>query len=797
MEGCLPDAIDLTALHNLPRAMRERPQWLLWRFIGDERGGKPRKVPFYVSGRKRRGAQGDKADRAELQTFDIALTHLARGHYDGLGFAFLPGDGLIGIDIDGAIDDDGVVSDRCQAIVDACASYTELSPSGRGVHIIVAGETSTFKDNSIGLEVFCGSQFFTCTGKQWAGAPPEVVAIPEPVLRRLRVTVQSAKVKAKPPRAAAPAGAQPGEGVNDFERINAAALSLIDMWVPSVFPTASRQAGTGAWRVKSRDLGRDLEEDLSLHRDGIKDWGTERGMTPIDVLVEFKGLTPAEALKSLASLIGMTLSKPKRKQASAQADDSQGDEGESTPSPGSASGGDEPPDGPPGGDGEGADDGERWRSTLLKGNDGGKKDCRENVFTFLMNHPRLKGMVAFDEFSYRIVKLKAPPWASTPGEWTTSDDYELGLWLAQTKGVRLIVKSEATLAAGVAMAANRAKFHPVRDYLQAVEWDGVPRLAHWTHECLGTADTTYTRLVGRWFLLGMVNRVLNPGCQMDNMIVLEGVQGKMKSSALRALAGEWFADTPIRIGDKDALLNLAGVWLYEVAELDSFNKAEVTAVKQYVSSRVDRVREPYSRRPLDRKRSCVLAGTTNQHEYFKDSTGSRRFWPLACDGDVDLAKLQAWRDQLFAEAVHELARGERYHPTREEAAAYIEPEQESREITDPWFERIAMWVESPAQELDKSYTTSQILTGALHVPADRIDGARQMATRVGIVMRKLAWEKKRDSDGARLWRYWRPASAEGAAAASAAQQVVEHVAQGGGGEGVEWSADEWEARDAG
>ena len=788
----MPDAIDLTALQSLPAAMRERRQWLLWRFIPNERGGKPRKVPFYVSGRKRRGTQGDETDRSELQTFDIALTHLARGHYDGLGFAFLPGDGLVGIDIDGAIDDDGVVAERCQSIIDACSSYTERSPSGKGVHIVVQGETTSFKDNGIGLEVFCGSQFFTCTGRRWPGTPDDVVPIADTTLRRLRVTVDKAKGATKDrARADKPsAGAQPVVGVTDFERVNAAALPLVDLWVPAVFPTA-RKGGNGAWRVTSKDLGRDLQEDLSLRFDGINDYGREVGLTAIDVLVVFKGMTAVEAMKHLAALIGMSLQSRRPARTRERRAD-----GESTPSPGSAADGGSPPDEPPAALGADDDDEDPrgWRAELIKTSEGAKKDCRENVFTFLMHHPRLKGMVAFDEFSYRIIKRRDPPWRSTPGEWTTADDYELGLWLAQTKGAKLVVKSESTLAAGVAMAANRARFHPVQDYLTGLAWDGVERLCMWTHECLGTGDTTYTRLVGRWFLLGMVNRILNPGCQMDNMIVLEGVQGKMKSSSLRALAGEWFADTPIRIGDKDALLNLAGVWLYEVAELDSFNKAEVTAVKQYVSSRVDRVREPYSRRPLDRKRSCVLAGTTNQHEYFKDSTGSRRFWPLACDGDVDLHKLLAWRDQLFAEAVAALAKGERYHPTREEAARYIEPEQESREITDPWFERIAMWVDKPEQAMEESYTTSEILTGALHVPSDRIDGARQMATRVGIVMRKLGWPKARDATGARLWRYWRPKSAAAASATSAAQQAVESAKEVGH---VEFSADEWEARNAG
>lgn len=771
-------------LRHIPQAMRDRPQWLLWRFVESEAGKKPRKMPFYVSGRRRVGSQGSEADRAELTSFDIALTHLARGHYEGLGFAFLPGDGLIGIDIDGAIDaGTGEVSARCQSIIDACASYTELSPSGRGVHIIVEGESPTFKDNSIGLEVFCGRQFFTVTGRPWPGAAEQVGPIAQGVLRRLRATVEQARSR---PMATPGAVHVSGRG-DDLQLRLGGALQYL-----------SADTGHDDWVV----IGMALKHALGDAGLALWDYWSSKGAKYPggDALrtkwASFKGAS-ARGSATEATIFKLAMAggwkPPKRPRPVAPA------ESQSTPSRGSAavvdsagghSGGDLPDTGDEASAGDDDDAGAPgWRKLLLKTSDGAKKDCRENVFVFLSEHPRLKGLVAFDEFAYRVVKLKSPPWASTPGEWTTADDYELGLWLSQTKGIRLAIKSEGTLAAGVAMAAFRAKFHPVRDYLGSLVWDGVDRLGHWLHECAGAADTPYHQLVGRWFLLGMVNRVLNPGCQMDNMIVLEGAQGKMKSSALRVLAGAWFADTPIRIGDKDALLNLAGVWLYEVAELDSFNKAEVTAVKQYVSSRVDRVREPYSRRPSDRSRSCVLAGTTNQHEYFKDSTGSRRFWPVACDGEIDIGKLAAWRDQLFAQAVSDLAGGARYHPTREEVEQYILPEQESREITDPWYERIALWLDSPDQELTSNYTSSQILTGALHVPADRIDGARQMATRVGIVMRKLGWAKVRDAAGARLWRYVRPRGegVKGSEAMRSAGAVAPSA----------WSADEWEAPNAG
>lgn len=757
-------------LRQLPAAMRELRQWLVWRSEKVAGKDKPAKVPYYVSGRRRKGVQGSVEDRQELQTFEVALSELRAGNWSGLGFAFLPGDGLIGVDIDGAVDEaTGEISERCQAIVRACASYTEWSPSRRGVHIICAGETKTFKDNSIGLEVFCNAQFFTCTGERWEDQPHEVAPMDEQTLRRLQATVRKAKKDASPapaqpaqgggPAAQAsappvpPAGAPaPGKG-EDFRRVNEVALSRLDAWVPVLLP-AARRYDDGRWRVTSADLGRQLQEDLSFSSLGIRDWGysdmeaREGKRTPIDVVMEVRSLKAKDAMLWLADLLGV----PVRKPAPAAAPPGAAKAGKSTPLAGSAEGEEEK-----------ADD---WRRQLLYANTG-YRDCRENVFVCLTHHEALKGLVGYDEFAHRVMKLRAPPWDSEPGEWNTQDDYLLGFWLA--RHMKMVVRSETTLMAGVAMAAFANRFHPVHDYLDALApWDGVERLGHWLSECLGAEEGDYTRLVGSWFLMGMVKRVREPGCQMDYMVVLEGLQGKQKSTALRTLVGndDWFADTPIRIGDKDALLSLAGKLLYEVGELDAFNKAEVTAVKQYISSRVDRVREPFARRPADRPRSGVFAGTTNQSEYFKDPTGARRFWPVACDREVNLKLLAEWRDQLFAEAKHRLASADpeqrRYWPSREETEKWLVPQQERREIVDPWFERLAVWLDSDHEidhvpvKLTKSFTAAELLVKALNVPMDRIDGGRQMATRVGIAMHKLGWEKRRDSDGPRLYRYWRP-----------------------------------------
>jgi len=174
----------------VPQELRGRAQWLIWRFEPNPKKpeGKPLKVPYYISGAKRTGGQGEPRDRARLAVFDAAVAASSRLGYDGIGFAFLPDDGLIGIDLDNMIDPaTGEVSERCLAIIKECDSYTEYSPSKKGVHIFVLGSTETFKSNKIGVEVFCNAQYFTFTGDHVSGTPQTVNALDDKVLRRLRV----------------------------------------------------------------------------------------------------------------------------------------------------------------------------------------------------------------------------------------------------------------------------------------------------------------------------------------------------------------------------------------------------------------------------------------------------------------------------------------------------------------------------------------------------------------------------------------------------------------------------------
>lgn len=315
----------------VPQELRGRTQWLVWRYEKNPKkpDGKPLKVPYYADGSRRFGTQGDAEDRGKLTIFDHALEQKTRRGMEGVGFAFLPDDGLIGIDLDQVIDDDGVISERAMEIVKACDSYTEFSPSKKGLHVFVLGTTKTFKSDLIGVEVYCGAQYFTFTGERLGDTSTEVKPIADETLARLRAMVDKAKDKARAKRAAekgppqATEADKPKAGAksldNDFKRVNDAAMRNLDAWVPALFPSAKRTPK--GYRVASNDLGRDLEEDLSITPEGIKDFGVadmgdprDGGRTPIDLVIEWgTAAKPAEALHWLAGQLGIALDKPRRK----------------------------------------------------------------------------------------------------------------------------------------------------------------------------------------------------------------------------------------------------------------------------------------------------------------------------------------------------------------------------------------------------------------------------------------------------------------------------------------------------
>ena len=325
-EALAARAAMIDRLRSLPLAMTQRPQWLLWRLQAVEGRDGLQKVPYYASGAQRHGRLGGPEDRARLVSFEDALRRLAGAlNYTGLGFAFLDDDGLIGIDLDDTVDaDTGELNAQHLQIIDACASYTERTQSGRGAHVIVQGHTDSSVNHRIGVELYCGGRYFACTGDRWPDTPADVRPIKPFALDYVRTLIQRAKdedrdarrqARPAPAAATASAAAAPGAaagGGDDFKRVNDAALQSLGSWVPSALPGARQwQAG---YRVTSKALGRDLQEDLQLVPEGIMDFGEEQGLSPIDVVCKWvPGMAaPKDALHWLAGQLGIALAKPRK-----------------------------------------------------------------------------------------------------------------------------------------------------------------------------------------------------------------------------------------------------------------------------------------------------------------------------------------------------------------------------------------------------------------------------------------------------------------------------------------------------
>jgi hypothetical protein len=232
-------------------------------------------------------------------------------------------------------------------------------------------------------------------------------------------------------------------------------------------------------------------------------------------------------------------------------------------------------------------------------------------------------------------------------------------------------------------------FDPVRDYLDGLRWDGVKRLDKWLVVYCGARDTPLNRAIGRKMLVAAVRRVREPGCKFDYIVVLEGEQGVGKSTLLRFLAGdENFSDNEILgLNKKEQQEAIQGVWIYEVAELEGLVKSEVTKVKLFASKTVDGARPAYGRTRVDRPRRCIFVATTNEDTYLRDTTGNRRFWPVAVNV-IDLDGVKRDRDQLWAEAATVEASGEalvipqRLWPD-------VAVQQKARMELDPWEDMLA------------------------------------------------------------------------------------------------------------
>lgn len=383
-----------------------------------------------------------------------------------------------------------------------------------------------------------------------------------------------------------------------------------------------------------------------------------------------------------------------------------------------------------------------WRKLLAARGDRIIGDER-NIVLALRHAPELAGLVSFNEFALRLELTRSPPWriASATETWCESDDTALLTWL-QANDVP--VRARGSVSDAVALVARDYSRHPVRDYLEGLAWDKRPRVNSWLPEFLGArADPTYLSAVGRKILVSAVARILNPGCQVDHVLVLEGAQGIGKSATARALAvdREWFTDDMPDVHTKDAALQLSGRWIIELAELAALRRSEIEGMKAFITRPVDVYRPPYARHAVAVPRQCVFIATTNEMRYLRDPTGNRRFWPVRC-GSIDVLALSLYRDDLWAEAVAAYRANEQWHLTRQETELAI-GEQRERVLVSELEQDVAEYL---ATVTASEITTREVLIHGLRLDPDKPDyseRAGRLGPHVASALERADWHKVR------------------------------------------------------
>lgn len=432
-----------------------------------------------------------------------------------------------------------------------------------------------------------------------------------------------------------------------------------------------------------------------------------------------------------------------------------------------------------------------WLRLLTRNRDGKVEGTLHNIITVLEHDDRLKGLFWLNDSSNQVVMSRAAPWPGCDrSEYVDGDSAELAAWLQHPDryGMRC---SDDTVHVAVLAVARRHRRHPIREYLSALRWDGVPRVETMLIDSFGVNDTRYARQVALCFMVGAVARILwidpkNPqlGAKVDFMLVLEGPEGFRKSTiAMELFGSQWFVETMESPTDKDFYQVLQGCWGVEIGELVSFGKSQSNAVLVAVTRRSDKFRAPYDRLPKVHRRESMFIGTTNESEYIRTPSGGRRYLPVVVSRVADPERVARERDQLWAEAVQMFRDGFEYWNLPDDARA----EQAARYMSDSWEGRIERWLSGRFRKDGNGMlivpnrlvafdgkpipwtTTDELLEYAVGVDPARHSKADQM--RVSAIMRRMgsdplpgesgnvddSWEhcRKRWPDGGREWRWVR------------------------------------------
>jgi predicted P-loop ATPase len=379
-----------------------------------------------------------------------------------------------------------------------------------------------------------------------------------------------------------------------------------------------------------------------------------------------------------------------------------------------------------------------WLDQCLFSKSGEPLPVLANALTGLRNDGQLKDALSYNEMLRHPMITRSEPVLLGDEEITEIHEH------LQRAGLSKISRENVCWA--IFSVASKRRYHPLREFLNNLTWDGQARLETWLAVYLGAEANAYNSTVGTLFLIQMVARIFKPGCKADHMMVLEGPQGKLKSMACAALAGdEYFSDDLPDISNKDVKQHLRGKWVIEISEMHAFNKTEATALKAFLTRQNENYRPPYGRMEVLEPRQCVFIGTSNKEAYLRDETGGRRFWPVKTKS-INIEALREDREQLLAEAVQQFRDGVHWWPDKNFEEKYIQPEQDARYEYDEWVDTIEKNLDPPSGKINNTTVTN--VAEGLGIEKRHLDRSMQM--RIAATLRKLGFELKR-TESNRCW----------------------------------------------
>lgn len=365
----------------------------------------------------------------------------------------------------------------------------------------------------------------------------------------------------------------------------------------------------------------------------------------------------------------------------------------------------------------------------------------EDLEEILLYHPDIPRL-RLNELTYDV-ECNGNPLRDT-------DETKLQILISQTCSV--IFPAEQ-IRAIIPVVAETNAYHPIKDYLAAIAWDGKDRfdeLLRCLHPvCDDKEHYDFCLVMLTKYIISMIARIFDPGCKADSMLVLKGLTGIRKSELFKILVRkpQWFSDSMIDIGDKDAYVALLGLWLYEFAEFYGINKKDQNSIKSFITSQVDRFRPPYGRKSRTFPRQVVLAGTTNDDDFLRDPTSTRRYMPIECsDQEIDTDKASLIMDQVLAHALHLFKQGETHHLNFEQTQKLDEYNERFKPV-DVWEHEIREFVANLNQTKVKDILTT---LGFKNVTSFK----KTDEMRVASILRKIGFKKAESKVNNKTTHYW-------------------------------------------